>query len=89
VALPGVSVSSMLRLSAASQSGRAATAAQRRGDAPVSRSAAAPDRRRGAIGGAQEQRDADEAVVCCARPALCWRPCLATSIPDPPLLAAA
>ena len=45
--------------------------------------------RRGAIGGAQEQRDADDAVVSCARPALRRWPCLATSIPDPTLLAAA
>jgi hypothetical protein len=36
-----------------------------------------------------EQRDADDAVVSCAHPALRQRPCLATSIPGPPLLAAA
>jgi hypothetical protein len=49
-----------------------------------------PDRRggrRGALGGAQDQRDADVAQVSRARPALCWRPCLATSIPDPPFFA--
>jgi hypothetical protein len=45
--------------------------------------------RRGACRGAQEQRDADVAQVSRVRPALCRRPCLATSIPDPPLLAAA
>jgi hypothetical protein len=39
--------------------------------------------RRGAFGGAQEQRDADDAAVSCARPALRRRPCLATSISDP------
>ncbi len=45
--------------------------------------------RRGALGGAQEQRDADDAVVSCARPTLRRRPCLATSMPDPYLFAAA
>ncbi len=45
--------------------------------------------RRGALGGAQEQRDADVTQVSRARPAFRRRPCLATSIPNPSLLAAA